>query len=90
MIISDIDYLESLDETYTKHLNGGRAIAISGFSAEAYGNSTNISIILKNRAISRSGFDFTSSSVRITSIASGDNAISSVSAFSGSLVGKSI
>ncbi|GAA6621936.1 hypothetical protein NUACC26_077580 [Scytonema sp. NUACC26] len=84
MIIYDIDYLESIDETYTKHLNGGRAVVISEFSANAYGNLTDVSTALDNLVISYSGFNLTSSSVRVTSRASGDDAIASASAFSAS------
>ncbi|MBD2773642.1 hypothetical protein [Iningainema tapete] len=52
MIICDLDYLESLPETYAQHINGGDALAISDFSANGYGDATDITTVIDNRAIS--------------------------------------
>lgn len=72
MRISDLDYLEPLSETSAIHLKGGTAGASSKFLAFASGNSTNTSTFVKNRAISEGRGSFASSSVRVTSIATGD------------------
>jgi hypothetical protein len=79
MHICDLDYLESIPETSTIHLNGGRAVAISAFSASAFGDATSINTFLQNLAISRSGGSFANSSVHVTSISSGGSTFASAS-----------
>jgi hypothetical protein len=71
MQICDLDYLELVSETSTMHLNGGKAVAISAFSASAFGDATSINTFLRNLAISGSNGSLANSSVHIASISSG-------------------
>lgn len=88
MIISDIDYLESIAEADAMHLSGGYATALSQFSAFSFGNSTSTSTVIKNKAVNGyRGISFASSNVSSTSAASGDNTITGSSASSASSVG---
>ncbi len=61
------------------HLNAGKAVAISAFSASAFGDTTSINTFLKNLTSSRSGSSLANSSVRVTSISSGGSAFASAS-----------
>jgi hypothetical protein len=84
MIISDLSCLDSLSGTDAMYLYGGDAIAISRFSANAFGTSTNTSTFLRNFVRSGSGVSVATSSVRVSSTASGQNASVSSSASSAS------
>lgn len=86
MIISDLDYLGSIPETSAIYLNGGDAIAISGFVASAYGSSTSTGTVLNNLVISRPSGSVASSSIKVTAIASGLNVFATASASSTSVV----
>ena len=79
MHICDLDYLDTIPETCTMHLNGGKAVAISAFSASAFGDATSINSFLKNLTISASGGSFANSSVRVNSISSGGSTFASAS-----------
>lgn len=82
MIISDLDYLDSILETSAMHLNGSGARAFSKFSAEAYGKSTNISAFVKNLAISKPNTSISMSSVAVSVIALDGEAFVSASSAS--------
>ncbi|MGM3305983.1 hypothetical protein ACSQ6I_08380 [Anabaena sp. WFMT] len=82
MIISDLDYLDFIPETSTIGLNGGGAIAISRFSAAAFGSSTYTGTVINNLASYQPNGSVASSSIRVISIASGGNTSSSASASS--------
>ncbi len=82
MIVSDLDYLDSLPEITAIYLNGGGALAISGFSAAAFGSSTYTGGVFNNLAISRPSGSLAVSSARVTSIASGSNTFAIASASS--------
>ena len=87
MIISDLDYLESMSETHAMQLNGGGARAIANFFGQTLGNSTNTNAIVKNLAISNPGDNSVAISfVKQTSIASGGNTFASSSTSSYSAV----
>ncbi|KAF3888905.1 MULTISPECIES: hypothetical protein [Nostocales] len=87
MIISDLEYLEQIPEISAVSLiNGGGAIAISGFSALAYGQFTNTSSRVNNRTVTGDRNSFASSSVSVTSVASGSNTFSNSSASSSAYV----
>lgn len=79
MLICDLDYLDTIPETSTMHLNGGQAVAISAFSASAFGDATSINTFLKNIIISGTGGSFANSSVRVNSISSGGSTFASAS-----------
>lgn len=89
MIISDLDYLDSISEVSTVYITGGKsATAISGFSALAIGDSTYTDTVVKNFSSTKpNGSSTASSSVRVISLASGGNAYSSSTAVSYSSVG---
>jgi hypothetical protein len=82
MIISDLDYLDSLPEMTAIYLNGSGALAISGFSAAAFGSSTYTGGVFNNLAISGPYGSLAISSVRVISMASGSNAFVIASAYS--------
>jgi len=82
MLICDLDYLDFIPETSTMHLNGGNAVAISGFSASAFGDATSIDTVLKNLTSSRSGYFLATSSVRVTSTSSNGSIFASASSLS--------
>lgn len=85
MIISDIDYLDSISETSAMHVNGGgSALAISEFLAQAYGDSTSVISYIRNRAVSQPRKSSASSSALVA--ASGGDALVIVSASSASFV----
>ncbi|BDA66773.1 hypothetical protein RIVM261_055630 [Rivularia sp. IAM M-261] len=86
MIISDIDYLDSISETCSMHVNGGSALAISGFSTQAYGSSTSVVTFLKNLAVSNPRYSKARSSVMAAATASGGDTSIAVSASSASFV----
>lgn len=87
MIISDIDYLDSISETSAMYVNGGgSALAISGFSAQAYGDSTSVITYIRNRAVSQPRKSSASSSAFVGATASGDDTLVTVSASSASFV----
>lgn len=79
MIISNLDYLESIPETCAMYLNGGNSIANANFSAYVYGDSTNINTIVKNLANSSFGHNNASSyvSVSFTGLNDGYSTVSS-------------
>jgi hypothetical protein len=76
MIISDLDYLDSILETDAIHLNGGSAVANSTAWAVASGSSTATSILFQNLAISNPNGSLAASSVRSSAKATGGNAFS--------------
>jgi hypothetical protein len=76
MIISDLDYLDSIVETDAIDLNGGNAVANSTALAIATGSSTATSIIFKNLAISNPGGSLAASSVRSSAKSTGGNTFS--------------
>lgn len=82
MIISDLDYLDSIPEITVMRLNGSGVLAISGLSAVAIGSSTYTGCIFNNLAISRPYGSLAVSSVRAISIASGSNTFACASASS--------
>lgn len=79
MLIYDLDYLDTISETSFRHLNGGKAVAISAFSASAFGDSTSINTFLENIAGSGYRGSFANSSVRVTSTSSGGTSFASAS-----------
>ncbi len=82
MILSDLDYLDSIPEMTVIYLNGSGALAISGFSAAAFGSSTYTGGVFNNLAISHPYSSLAVSSVSVTSIASGSNTFAIASASS--------
>ncbi|MEG4323246.1 MULTISPECIES: hypothetical protein [unclassified Microcoleus] len=87
MIISDLDYLDSMPETSAMYLNGSGAVAISGFLATASGMSAYTGTVLNNLVINRPSGSFAISSANVISIASGGTVFASASASSISSVG---
>ena len=73
MIISDLDYLDSILETDAVHLNGGNAVANSGAWAIASGSSTATNIVFQNLAISNRSGSLAASSVRSSAKSTGGN-----------------
>ncbi|MBW4601518.1 MAG: hypothetical protein KME29_18570 [Calothrix sp. FI2-JRJ7] len=86
MIISDIDYLDSISDTSAMHVSGGSALAFSGFSAQAYGDSTSVISYIRNRAVSTPRKSSASSSASVGAAASGSDTLVTVSASSASFV----
>ncbi|WP_017651506.1 hypothetical protein [Fortiea contorta] len=74
MLILDIDYLDTLSEASTIHINGsGKAFAISNFWVVALGGSTYAGAVANNQAFTGSQGSFASSSVQAFAAASGGN-----------------
>ncbi len=84
MIISDLDYLESVTETSAMDLHGGNYTAISEFSALATGNSNRIKTSVINRVINapKSSISISSVSLNLAASSSGREAFVSASATS--------
>jgi hypothetical protein len=82
MRISDLDYLNSVPETSALDLNGGGAVAIVRFSADAYGSATYTGTVVNNLAVASPYGSLAKSYVRVTAIASGDNTFVRASASS--------
>lgn len=83
MIISDIDYLEQVCSISAIHIEGGRkAVAISKFSGDAFGLSSFVSTVIKNKAITGDRGDFANSFVHGISISYGGSASASGSSTS--------
>jgi hypothetical protein len=85
MIISDIDYLESVLETSTTHLIGGlgsSALAIADFFALASGPLTSTNADVKTKAVTLpiANSSFASSSIQVTSSSPTINGVASASA----------
>lgn len=86
MIISDLDYLDSITDTSAMLVNGGGAIASSEFLASANGISSNTTTRVENLAQRQFNTFFALSRVRVIAMASGGNPSSHASASSKSLI----
>jgi hypothetical protein len=85
MLILDIGYLESVTEAIAIDLNGGgKAVAISGFWAGAFGSSTYTSAVAENKAVSSKYSSSASSSVKANAVSSDGDAIATAFSFSSS------
>jgi hypothetical protein len=71
MEIRDLDYLSLTNEVAVNGIEGGYSLALSRFSANAFGSSSLVTTSVDNRAITMPKFKFASSSVRVISAASG-------------------
>jgi hypothetical protein len=86
MIISDLDYLDSISDTSAMLVNGGIAIASSEFSANTRGIFSNTTTRVENLAQRQFNTFFALSRVRVIAMASGGNPFSHASASSTSLI----
>jgi hypothetical protein len=78
MLILDLGYLDSVPESHTMHLHGGRkAQAISAFYVAASGGSTYTGAIAINRAIVGTRSSSASSFVMADAASSDGNAVAS-------------
>jgi len=78
MLISDIDYLETVSETSATHLIGGsdlNALAIADFFALAFSPSTVTNADVKTKAIRLPNSSFASSTIQLKSIAPTSNGL---------------
>lgn len=82
MIISDLDYLESIQETDTMHVNGGDAVATSNAVAFASGKSTATNVFSRTIAISKLGFSLAASSSGASAKSTGGSAFAASSSSS--------
>ncbi|MUG99612.1 hypothetical protein F7734_47975 [Scytonema sp. UIC 10036] len=88
MIISDLDYLETVSETLSENVSGGRraANAWTQFSALAVGQNTQTSAVTNLFAYSGNQGSYATSSTVVSSAASGNNTVSSATAVSSASV----
>ena len=82
MVISDLDYLNSISKPAVPQVKGQGALAISAFSAFARGAVSHTSTVIKNHVRSRPYRQFAFSSSSVRAIASGGNAFASASSSS--------
>ena len=86
MIISDLDYFNSISGTVAHQVDGRGSSVFAAFETVASGKSAFTSVVLENSAYDLPDNKSASSNVIGKAIASGDNSSANVSSFSGALV----